>query len=351
MFGKLKLIFVLIIGITQSSAQSTEHLPACTAAAQGRHFPSGFDWWNIFLLWRNFTIIILENFCLISNSEHYWTCFNLQYTLQLCGPNPFVWFNYVQQSCSVMWGVDCEFAPVTDPPTNPPTNPPPTNPPTNPPPTVVPPEPTPPSNQPISCPSTGVSKHVNPMSCTRYWMCYDGVAVERQCSPGLYFSRAQLRCVRRDDSDCLLDLNSCPAENDPNNIVFLPDQEDCERYFVCYDGEPEEFECGPTLHWDPNNNWCIREEDSECEPSFPLPPIREIECPDDTGGDLLFLPHPEDCQFYFICLDGRSILQRCARNLLFDHIRSNCFFRDQAMCFDSDPMNNQIMNFLYWIEK
>lgn len=61
-------------------------------------------------------------------------------------------------------------------------------------------------------------------------MCFDGVAVERSCSPGLFFSRSQLRCVRRPESDCLLDNESCPAENDPNNVVFLPDQEDCQMY-------------------------------------------------------------------------------------------------------------------------
>lgn len=57
------------------------------------------------------------------------------------------------------------------------------------------------------------------------------MAVQRSCSPGLYFSRSQLRCVRRADSDCLLDNESCPAENDPENVVFLPDQEDCQRFF------------------------------------------------------------------------------------------------------------------------
>lgn len=82
----------------------------------------------------------------------------------------------------------------------------------------------------VDCPSNGVSKVPNPFSCTRYFMCYEGVAVPRNCSPGLYFSPSRLRCVRRADSDCLLDNESCPAENDPQNVVFLPDQEDCQRF-------------------------------------------------------------------------------------------------------------------------
>lgn len=106
------------------------------------------------------------------------------------------------------------------------------------------------------------------------------------------------------------------------------------RYFVCYDGAPVEFDCGDSLHFDPNMNWCIKEEDSFCEPSYPLPDVREIECPEDTENDIIFIPHPEECQFYFICLDGVSILARCARNLLFDYQMEKCFFADSAVCFN-----------------
>lgn len=109
------------------------------------------------------------------------------------------------------------------------------------------------------------------------------------------------------------------------------------RFFVCYDGEPVEFDCGETLHWDPVNNWCIKEEDSECEPSYPLPDVQEIECPEDTENDIIFIPHPEDCQFYFICLDGVSMLARCARTMLFDHVIANCFFAESARCFNLNP--------------
>jgi hypothetical protein len=251
--------------------------------------------------------------------------------LQLCAPYPFIWFQRSTELCATVINVhDCEFAP--------PTQPPPTSTTLSTTTTTTRVTTEPPSGvSPIECPSTGVSKHPNPTSCTRFFMCFDGVAIERQCSPGLYFSRAQLRCVRRDDSDCSLDNNACPLENDPNNVVFLPDQENCQKYFICYDGEPQEFDCGESLHWDPNNNWCIREEDSQCEPSYPLPPIREIECPEDTSSDIIFLPHPEDCHFYFICIDGTSILARCARNFLFDYIIEKCFFADQARCFNRNP--------------
>lgn len=118
------------------------------------------------------------------------------------------WFQRTQQACVLEQFVhDCEFAPNTEAPQT----------------TIATPRP-----NPVECPESGVTKVPNPYSCVRYFMCFAGVAVARTCSSGLFFSRSQLRCVRREDSDCLLDSESCPAENDPDNVVFLPDQENCQ---------------------------------------------------------------------------------------------------------------------------
>lgn len=168
---------------------TVSHLPECTAELDGRHFPSGFD------------------------CESYYTCHDNTFNLQVC-LSP-LWFDRRDEVCRsphLIW--DCEFAPETQPP-------PWTEPPTTEITTTLRPQ--------VECPPNGVSKHVNQYSCTRYFMCFDGFLVERSCSPGLYFSRSQLRCVRRDDSDCLLDDSVCPIDNDPNNVVFLPNQENCQK--------------------------------------------------------------------------------------------------------------------------
>lgn len=115
------------------------------------------------------------------------------------------------------------------------------------------------------------------------------------------------------------------------------------RFFICRDGGPEHHDCGPSLHWDPTERWCIKEEESSCVPSYPLPEIREIECPEDTENDLLFLPHPEECQFYFICIDGTSILARCTRTMLFDFVTARCNFPENARCFNGSPAANKLI--------
>ena len=93
-------------------------------------------------------------------------------------------------------------------------------------------------------------------------------------------------------------------------------------------------DCGDGFHFDPVYNWCILEEDSKCIPEFPEVDIKEIECPASTDNDVILLPHPEECNYYFICLDGISVLMRCARTLLFDYIKGQCFFEETAVCFN-----------------
>lgn len=171
--------------------------------------------------------ISLKSECLIDNcSQSYFTCFNGNYILQRC-PDLF-WFLRERETCVIQSDVsDCEFAPVTQP----------TQPTTTQPTTVTTPTTTTPATTtvstplpPLECPESGVSKLANPTSCTRHFMCFDGSLVERSCSPGLYFSRSRLQCVRRELSDCVLNNDSCPTVNDPDNIVFLADQEDCQRF-------------------------------------------------------------------------------------------------------------------------
>lgn len=142
-------------------------------------------------------------------SPSYFTCFYEEYVLQRC-PDGF-WFERTNEVCDLPHNVfTCEFAPPPAPPET----------------TTL--ASTTRRPNPVDCEVDGVTHLPNPYSCTRFFMCFDGVAVEQSCSPGLYFSRSQLRCVRRAESDCLLDGETCPAVNDPDNIVFFPDQDDCQ---------------------------------------------------------------------------------------------------------------------------
>lgn len=84
----------------------------------------------------------------------------------------------------------------------------------------------------FNCPSTGLHQIQHPDNCYQFIICIAGVPNERSCSPGLFWSSALGRCARRAQSDCI-DPGLCPEVDDPNNIIFHPDPEDCQVYFIC----------------------------------------------------------------------------------------------------------------------
>ena len=73
------------------------------------------------------------------------------------------------------------------------------------------------------------------------------------------------------------------------------------------------------------------EEDSSCVSEVTLPDIREVECPITSGASLI--AHPEDCRFYFICIDGKqAALKRCGNTMLFDVDQDRCVEEERASC-------------------
>ncbi|KAJ6635647.1 Peritrophin-1 [Pseudolycoriella hygida] len=48
----------------------------------------------------------------------------------------------------------------------------------------------------------------------------------------------------------------CPPESDPENIVFIPSDEYCDKYYICFNGTLFEFRCAQGLHFNPVLNIC-----------------------------------------------------------------------------------------------
>ena len=84
----------------------------------------------------------------------------------------------------------------------------------------------------LVCPPTGLHQIRHPDNCYQFIICVAGVPNERSCSPGLFFSSAFARCVRRAQSDCI-EPGLCPEFDDPFDVIFIPDPEDCQIYFIC----------------------------------------------------------------------------------------------------------------------
>lgn len=132
-----------------------------------------------------------------------------------------------------------------------------------------------------TCDPEVVSWHPHPYACTRYVLCFHGNPIERLCAPSLHFSATMLHCTFPQLALC--DINyACPAEDDKEYPVFLPDPDDCSAYFVCFEGSPIRRECAPDLWWDVVYNWCNVGEDVTCDSRVPNHPRESTLAPTTT---------------------------------------------------------------------
>jgi hypothetical protein len=116
-----------------------------------------------------------------------------------------------------------------------------------------------------------VSWHPHPLTCTQYVICYYGNVIERPCAPGLHFNANLEQCMLPQLAHC--DLNyACPTVDDPFNPVYLPDASDCSKYFVCFRGSPIERECADGLWFDVEYSWCTVAEKVKCDARVPNNP-------------------------------------------------------------------------------
>jgi hypothetical protein len=185
----------------------------------------------------------------------------------------------------------------------------------------------------FECPPDGIHFFPHDDYCDKFIMCFAGFPILMSCADGLYFDRELGQCNFPEYAEC--DLEVCPPENDPENIIFLPSDNYCDKYYICYAGEPLPFRCPEGLHFNPLYNTCDFIENANCtiegpeEPEGPPEP-HEIDC--DCAESIYFVAHPNSCEHYFICSFGRSILLDCAPGFWFDPVNFWCDHPEAIEC-------------------
>jgi len=121
------------------------------------------------------------------------------------------------------------------------------------------------------------------------------------------------------------------------NNGFFPDPEQCDKYYECVGGVPEEKYCPDGLLFeasDPNKELCdypfntdcgAREYVQEAEPGL------DPRCYRANG----FFNHedPNVCDKYYNCVHGFPHAYTCPGNLIFDEAQGTCVRREQASSF------------------
>ncbi|XP_055685508.1 protein obstructor-E-like [Lutzomyia longipalpis] len=180
------------------------------------------------------------------------------------------------------------------------------------------------------CPELGLARLPHATSCTKYVQCISGIHVIHECAEGLRYSSFNNRCRLPNLAGCGHDEFLCPLFHDPENLVYLADNDDCAVYYLCYNGVPQRFDCDEGLHWNVRDRKCDFPERANCR-------LVNINCPD-SGFQVV--PHPHNCERFFRCVSGQQFEARCPDGMLFDAIRNECYDRNYATCFlPSPPVN------------
>lgn len=175
------------------------------------------------------------------------------------------------------------------------------------------------------CPETGVKSISHPSDCGKYVLCVGGTRIKRSCGEGLHFSRESRNCVQPNVAQCEKSEYTCPEEDDLDNLVFLPNTNDCSSYYVCFGGEPIALTCGDGLHWSVGEQGCIAEADAKC-----MYGDDDTEsCPDEG---IMQISHPDSCEKYILCMGGSGIDRACAPGFHFSRDFRTCVPPAMADC-------------------
>ncbi|EAU77159.2 AGAP010466-PA, partial [Anopheles gambiae str. PEST] len=215
-----------------------------------------------------------------SNCQRYFTCINTQSFPNTCPGNQI--FDIVSKSCGPVKQSTCihDVAPAPQSPPPPPPPPPPPSPSPSPTPSPRPPAPAP-SNPNNPCRNNnGITYKPHAIDCTRYFMCMDTQSIERSCPSGQVFDIYVKAC--ESTSVCILDQK--PSEPIPTTLPPSP--------------------------------------------TTPSPAINP--CANNVG--IAYLPHPQDCNRYYMCMDSQALERSCAFGEIFDIYKTTCGPSETSSC-------------------
>ncbi|KAL1403848.1 hypothetical protein pipiens_005542 [Culex pipiens pipiens] len=195
-----------------------------------------------------------------------------------------------------------------------------------------------------SCVGRPDGTHVNDFTaCDGFFTCVRGMAVQGRCPAGFYFHEEKQKCDFPWNVVCLLCVDTDdgggegsgyepgPGQN-PDGPMSFPIQGECQRYTLCINGRGFLQECGIGLQFNPVARICDLEENVRCVPKI---------CSNHINPNVAtFVPHPQDCAKYYVCLFGDVVgdgPQRCAGDLLFNPATGWCDLPQNVDCGNKTP--------------
>lgn len=134
----------------------------------------------------------------------------------------------------------------------------------------------------------------------------------------------------------------CPTHPMDARPDIFGDPWNCEAYFRCHNGMSIEFTCPANRHFSTRTNTCEPAHIAGCQQAVAPPrnpPANRnnnsnfLDCPAfDVPGQFIYHAHPQDCQQFFQCSGGRSVLLRCPSGHKWNMQRTFCDHEVNVQC-------------------
>jgi len=177
------------------------------------------------------------------------------------------------------------------------------------------------------------------LQCDRYYECRDGEVHEEFCPDGLVFDEAStsyakcgfpfsIDCTGRDERQPAQPTPGCPHQH---GYFSVPDEKVCNKFNFCVDGVPNTITCAGGLIFDPEKGQCAYS-DQTSRPGCTSGDLFGFQCPDQNLGAQEYSRHsdPEDCQFFYLCIEGKARRNGCSVGDVFDPVSLSCQRQDKV---------------------
>ncbi|XP_062713076.1 uncharacterized protein LOC109421758 isoform X2 [Aedes albopictus] len=185
-----------------------------------------------------------------------------------------------------------------------------------------------------------LSRFENDDYCYRFFQCKNGVPYPMICSGELWFAEDRQQCVPQTEVEC----------EGADRIPDVPPTEGictgvangrqvshplfCNQFYVCIEQVGFPQICPFGLWFDVDHQSCVAPDLVECPHGLrPTPSPIEGICYGAASGTKV--PNPEDCTWFYICIQEQPYASPCAEGMAFDKVLLTCVPEADAECADT----------------
>ncbi|XP_062565925.1 uncharacterized protein LOC134228158 [Armigeres subalbatus] len=175
--------------------------------------------------------------------------------------------------------------------------------------------------------------------CYRFFQCKNGVPYPMICSGDLWFAEESQQCLSKDQVTC--EAADRPEVDPPTDDICagitngrqVLHPQFCNQFYVCIDQVGFRQVCPLGLWFEEDRQSCVNPEQVDCPHGlYPTPSPIEGICDGASSGSKV--PNPEDCTWFYICVDEVPFASPCAEGLAFDKNQLTCVPEAEAECAD-----------------